>query len=302
ACLEAVGTKNNKIALWTLRYMHDPNVVDGLIGAYDKTENKELKSEILSTLARLYQKETEFEGNSWWGTRPDTHGPYYNATTWESSDKIKKVLMDAQANDAVADNQYFGNLNKTLQLGIEAFDQLETQIAKNALKKEEIDLDAIKSKKGQVGEASIEDVIRALDKYEGDPEKGRVLFDQQGCIACHSVSKGENLKGPYMGQIGSIMNRVQIAESILKPNASISQGFATVLIKTIDDKALMGFVTAESANEIEIRDITGKVTKIDTKNIAEREEMPNSMMPAGLASALSFEEFSSLVTFLSKQK
>ncbi len=28
-----------------------------------------------------------------------------------------------------------------------------------------------------------------------------------------------------MGQIGSIMNREQIAESILKPNASISQGF-----------------------------------------------------------------------------
>ena len=33
-----------------------------------------------------------------------------------------------------------------------------------------------------------------------------------------------------MGQVGAILSRDQIAESILKPNASISQGFATVSI------------------------------------------------------------------------
>lgn len=153
-----------------------------------------------------------------------------------------------------------------------------------------------------MGNASIEDVIRAIGEIKGDPTKGKALFNQQGCITCHSVSKGENLKGPYMGQIGSIMNRVQIAESILKPNASISQGFATVVIHTKDDKNLMGFVTATSADEIELRDITGKVTKIATSNIAEREEIANSMMPTGLANSLSFEEFSSLVTFLYQQK
>lgn len=303
ASLDAIGTKNTKLALWALRYMHNPDAVNGLITAYENTEEEQLKTEIFSTLARLYRKETDFDGTTWWGTRPDTHGPYYNGVTWESSETIKKLLMEAQENKTVADNAYFVDLNKTLRLDIDAFDQLEPQLAaESAMEGSSIDLDAITSKKGQVGKASIEDVIRAVGEIKGDPTQGKALFDQQGCIACHSVSKGENLKGPYMGQIGSIMNPVQIAESILKPNASISQGFATVVIHTKDDKSFMGFVTAASADEIELRDITGKVTKIATDNIAEREELSNSMMPIGLANSLSFEEFSSLVTFLYQQK
>lgn len=142
----------------------------------------------------------------------------------------------------------------------------------------------------------------AMDKIKGDPSIGKKLFIQQGCIACHSISKGETMKGPFMGQIGSIMTRKQIAESILKPNASISQGFATVMITTKDGKSFMGFVTAESAERIVLRDITGTATTIKTQDIKSRKEQENSMMPPGLANALSFEEFAALITYLSQQK
>src|SRR5699024_2582312 len=165
-----------------------------------------------------------------------------------------------------------------------------------------IDLDKIKSKKGQVGKTSIEDVLLAIKKIKGDPEKGKKLFSQQGCIACHSINKGDKLKGPFLGQIGGIMNKEQIAEAILKPNASISQGFATVQIKTKDGKTYVGFITAQSSKRVILRDITVAVHVVTTENIAERKELENSMMPTGLADALSFEEFASLVTFLSEQK
>lgn len=301
ACLDAVGTKNTELALWALRYMHSPKVVDGLINAYKNSKDEKIKRGIVATLARLYQKEKEFDGTSWWGTRPDTQGPYFTAVTWESSDKIKGFLMAAQEKSSM-DRSYFENLNKILGMNIAAFAHQDDQLTDADLEEKQIDLEAIKNKKGQVGTASIEDVIRALSEIEGDPQQGKNLFEQQGCIACHSVAKGEKLKGPYMGQIGSIMNRIQIAESILKPNASISQGFATVLITTKDDQSLMGFVTAASADQLELRDITGKVTTVDTKNIAKKEELTTSMMPPGLANALSYEEFASLVTYLSQQK
>ena len=165
-----------------------------------------------------------------------------------------------------------------------------------------MDLEKIKNKKGQVGEASIEDVMLAMDKIKGDPALGKTLFTRQGCVACHSINKGETMKGPFMGQIGSIMNREQIAESILKPNASISQGFATVMITAKGNKSYMGFVTEESAGQLVLRDIAGQVTRIKTSDIIKRQEMENSMMPAGLANALSYEEFASLITFLSQQK
>ena len=105
-----------------------------------------------------------------------------------------------------------------------------------------------------------------------------------------------------MGQIGSIMNREQIAESILKPNASISQGFATVQVELKNGETVVGFVTAESAEQITINNIAGVATDIKTADIKERKELEMSMMPEGLANALSYEELASLVSYLEAQK
>jgi putative heme-binding domain-containing protein len=110
------------------------------------------------------------------------------------------------------------------------------------------------------------------------------------------------MKGPFMGQIGSIMNREQIAESILKPNASISQGFASVMITAKGDRTYMGFITEETAAKVVLRNIAGEVFTIKAGDILSRKEMETSMMPEGLANSLSYEELASLVTFLSEQK
>ncbi|MDR7130886.1 putative heme-binding domain-containing protein [Algoriphagus sp. 4150] len=300
ATLAAIGTENSKIALWALRYMHDPKAVDGLIKAYGNTEDMELKAEILGTLSRLYKKEAPYDGSWWWGTRPDTHGPYYKGITWESSDKIKDFLIgERNSFEDPTKKQFFADLNERNRMDIEEFGSDKSNLV---IQETEVDLEEIKSKKGQVGDSSIEDVMIAVENLEGDPVKGKALFTSQGCIACHSIEKGEPLKGPFMGQIGSIMNRSQITESILKPDASISQGFASVLINTNDDKSYMGFVTAETADEVVLQDITGTATKLDKSTIKTRKVMETSMMPPGLANSLSYEELASLITYLQQQK
>jgi putative heme-binding domain-containing protein len=297
ACVKAVGTENSTIALWALRYMHDPKAVDGLILAYGKTSDKALKDQILTTLGRIYKKEADYDGSWWWSTRPDTHGPYYKAIEWESSAKVKEFLMKEWSN--ASDKQFFADLNGRNRMGITEFGGEEVAAAKEEVK---VDLEKIRNKKGQVGESSIEDVMLAIAKIQGDPATGKKLFTKQGCVACHSLSRSEVMKGPFMGQIGSIMNREQIAESILKPNASISQGFASVVITTKGDKTFMGFVSEESAEKLVIRDIAGQVNTIKVASITSRKEMETSMMPPGLANELSYEEFASLITFLSQQK
>jgi putative heme-binding domain-containing protein len=299
ACVKAVGTENSTLALWALRYMHDPKAVSGLIAAYGQAKDEALKSQILTTLSRLYKKEAPYDGSWWWSTRPDTHGPYYKAITWESSDAVKDFLMQQWKNAGDNGKQFYADLNERHRMGITEFGGEEAVAAKEEVK---VDLEKIRNKKGQVGESSIEDVMLAIAKIEGNPALGKQLFTKQGCIACHSIAKGEVMKGPFMGQIGSIMNREQIAESILKPNASISQGFATVLITAKGDKSYMGFVSEESAEKLVVRDITGKVTTIKASDVISRQEMESSMMPPGLANELSYEEFASLITFLSQQR
>lgn len=92
ACIDAIGTENSDLALWALRYMHDIKAVDGLLKAYDKTQDKALKKQIVTTLARLYHKEAPYDGSWWWSIRPDTHGPYYKTARWKASDKIERFV------------------------------------------------------------------------------------------------------------------------------------------------------------------------------------------------------------------
>ncbi|MEQ8472334.1 MAG: HEAT repeat domain-containing protein [Marinoscillum sp.] len=297
ACLRAIDT-NPHLALWALSYLHDAKTVSGLVAAYEASDHEALKREILHTLARLYQQEADYDGSTWWGTRPDTHGPYYYSTTWDASGDINSFLTkELKSNPSQKD--FFTGLNERYRLKIS---ELGTAYTEKSHEQPQVDLEAIKNKKGQVGKSSIEDVIVAMGETKGDAVQGKALFIQQGCIACHSVEKGDAMKGPFMGQIGSIMTRNQIAESILKPNASISQGFASILIKTKQGKTYMGFVTAESAEALTIRDIAGNATEIIKEDIESRKELENSMMPPGLVNALSFEELASLITYLEQQK
>lgn len=299
--VEALGTRQSKLALWTLKHMHNATAVNGLIKAYREADDEDFKKEILTTISRLYKKEAPYDGSWWWSTRPDTHGPYYKGITWEGSEIIKEFLVDVweKANDKEKD--FFSDLNARHRMGVIQFGGDESDMA-GADSEAQVDLEKIKNKKGQIGKSSIEDIMLAMAKIKGDAELGEKLFTQQGCVACHSIKKEELMKGPFMGQIGSIMNREQIAESILKPNASISQGFASVLIGTKDGKSYSGFVSEESAEKLVIRNIAGQVSTLKIEDIEKREELENSMMPAGLANSLSFEEFASLITFLYQQK
>lgn len=296
-CIRAIGTESTRLALWALRYMHDPKAVAGLMKAYNHHSDEGLRKQILTTLARLYKKEADYDGSWWWSTRPDTHGPYYKAVDWEASPAIKNQLLEA--GNQVADKRFFTDLNKWLRLDIPEFGTDEPVAV---LEESKVDLEKIRNKKGQVGEASIEDVMLAMASLKGDAALGKILFTQQGCVACHSLTKSETMKGPFMGQIGSIMSREQIAESILKPNASISQGFATVLITAKGNKTYTGFITEESPARLVLRDITGRVYSLKAADVLSRREMETSMMPTGLVNALSYEEFASLLSFLSQQK
>ncbi|MCG2460266.1 c-type cytochrome [Flavobacteriaceae bacterium F89] len=317
ACVNALGTENRDLALWALRYMHDPTAVYGLIAAYKNTgdnlnsveggvstlKNKnasEFKNKIMNTLARIYHMEAPYDTSWWWSTRPDTHGPYYKAIDWAATPTIRSFMMEEWKKADRSERKSYAEMNSKYRLGIDAFGTVDIKPPKEDIPV--VDLEKIKNEKGQVGKSSIEDVMLALDQIKGDPKKGEELFKKQGCVACHNINKGEVMKGPFMGQIGSIMNRHQIAESILKPNASISQGFSTVQIHTKNGEDYMGFVTEESANDLTVRDISGTATPLKKSDIESRKELETSMMPSGLANSLSYEEFASLVTYLKQQK
>jgi len=141
----------------------------------------------------------------------------------------------------------------------------------------------------------------AAAKLPGNPNRGKEVFAAQGCVACHTVSESEPPKGPYLGGIATRYSRAELVESILKPSVKIAQGFDTQWFKTKDD-VLEGFVTRESGDEIEIRNLTGAATVLKKSDVKGRGKRDTSMMPTNLADPLSPDDLASLVAYVESLK
>ena len=103
-CIEALNDpKLAPGASMALQSNHDSSAIAALIRLVDGPGPKNLvaRKYALKALCRLYFAEGPYEGK-WWGTRPDTSGPYYNPVTTLESESIGEALKGAvrQADEA----------------------------------------------------------------------------------------------------------------------------------------------------------------------------------------------------------
>ena len=105
--------------LRVLQQIHEPAAVSGLISALDRTKQPARRAAILEALARLHNREGVWRGTlaEWWGTRPDTTGPYYDPVAWNESARIRSVLTAAllEAGGSAATHHAFTRLATVLQ-------------------------------------------------------------------------------------------------------------------------------------------------------------------------------------------
>jgi putative heme-binding domain-containing protein len=156
-------------------------------------------------------------------------------------------------------------------------------------------------RKDTIAKLSYEDVMRRVLASEGDAKMGARLFESVGCIKCHTTSSSEPLKGPFLGDIAARYGKPELIESILRPNAQITQGFVTTTVTTRDESEYDGFIVRESGDELEIRNIAG-ATIIPKKDITKRGTRSTSIMPEGLMDLQSPEDLSSILAYLQSLK
>ena len=299
-CLAAIGTPREDLALWALSQLHEERTVDGLLTRLSAQPAPALRNKLLTTLGRLYQQEAPYDGSWWWGTRPDTRGPYYKPVTWNASPRIASALEAETGSATPEQRDFLARLNDSHRLGLKALGTRE--VALEAEKRPAVDLAQIAAKSGAVATTPLEDILVAVDKLPKNPARGAALYTQQGCVACHALEPGGVALGPFMGQIGAIMNATQIATAILRPSDTLSQGFQTVSLTLKDGSVRVGFATETTSDKIVLRDMAGAVTTVAMTDVKEEKHLPMSMMPEGLANALSLEDFAALVHFLAARK
>jgi putative membrane-bound dehydrogenase-like protein len=101
-----------------LRHLHSPATVTGLLNwmerdsAKNSSPSQPVTLAVLTSLCRLYSRDSEWTGD-WWGTRPDTSGPYYKPTNWAESDRILGALRRILAEcDAATAQSLLGELKR----------------------------------------------------------------------------------------------------------------------------------------------------------------------------------------------
>jgi putative membrane-bound dehydrogenase-like protein len=296
SCIDALDSTFRPGALWALRQMHTQETVSALIQRLYRPIDPDTQAGVLEVLARLYFREGDYTKGDWWGTRPDTTGPYYDRQKWDQSDRIEKVLRGIQqsANDSLS--QW---INTQLQRHRIAFDGSPIDKPQTLESQSPIVIASFDPKDSRlIGNMDLNQAAAKTNGLPGNADKGKSLFTSQSCIACHTFSDGQTPKGPHLADIGKRYSKTELLESILKPNAKIAQGFESWQFLSEDGKVYTGFVVLESAESITIRQSTGIAVEIPRSEIEERKKQESSLMPKGLVDNLTPEQLADLIAYL----
>ncbi|MDG1895576.1 MAG: ThuA domain-containing protein [Fuerstiella sp.] len=298
-CIAALNTPYRNGALWALKSMHSERTINGLFKVLSTTHDKSLRREIWTTLIRLYHREGQFtdDGRGWWGTRPDTTGPYYDRQAWSESDRIAAAVKVALAEN---DESLAGHIKEQLKQhvvnidGISAADIASMNEPESAIQLPKVD----PNDPNQIANLPYETILSRATSAQGNADAGKVLFRNQSCISCHTIANGQQPKGPHLVDIGKRYKKKELLESIVAPSKKIAQGFDSWTFVMSSGKVHSGFVVLESAETVTIRQNDGLSAELLQDDIDERVKQEISMMPKGIVANLTPEQLADLVAWL----
>lgn len=136
-------------------------------------------------------------------------------------------------------------------------------------------------------------VIAAQSQMRGDPVRGSIIFHTSaaGCIKCHADGSGPSPLGPRLPEISPDASDAYLIEAILQPSRSIREGYETIAVVGRDGRVRTGVIASQNDDQVVLRELSDLLhpTVIPRHDIDEIEQLPTSMMPAGLVNSLRSE-------------
>ncbi len=134
-----------------------------------------------------------------------------------------------------------------------------------------------------------------------DPDRGRSLFlsaDRAACAVCHQLEGIGNAHAPDLAGIGSRSTPDFIIESILDPDAAVTEGFHQVALTGVDGGVVSGIILNETGRNITMALLNGDRLVVDRDEVESRETLPVSAMPSHFAAMLSPQDVADITAYL----
>ena len=155
------------------------------------------------------------------------------------------------------------------------------------------------------GEASqVADYVRSLGRVEpeavtGDAARGRAIYDENGCGACHIVAGVGRGYGPELTAVGAMRGVAHLRQSVLDAGAVVADEYRVLTARTGAGGSVRGLRVHEDEFAVVVRDVDLRLHSFATAALDSlRREMGVSLMPS-YAGRLSRDEVEHLVAFLS---
>ena len=148
----------------------------------------------------------------------------------------------------------------------------------------------------------VDQLVNDAKKF-GDPQRGAFAFYQStmNCAKCHETQGSTDRRlGPNLAEKREV-KWDHLIESVLKPSATIKEGFETANIFLDDGKMVTGVFVKETASSLLIDQIeqTDKPLEVSKDSIDDWKKTRLSSMPEGLANQLADrQQFLDLVSYL----
>src|SRR5207244_322073 len=127
----------------------------------------------------------------------------------------------------------------------------------------------------------------------GDATHGKAVFfgKKAACYACHAVGgQGEKI-GPDLTKIGQIRTETDLLEAIVFPSNSLVRGYESYVVHLKDGKSYTGIIRRETADTLYLFTPERVEMRLPRARIETLEPSRTSIMPAGLDTQLTRDEF-----------
>jgi putative heme-binding domain-containing protein len=217
----------------------------------------------------------------------DTAGKRDALTTLASRMSFAKALMAAVTRGVVKANELPADIVR--------------QLRAHGVKEINAQLDRVWGVSRSTPEAKLKEIVRYKKLLEAkvnrpvDLPRGRALF-QRTCGQCHKLYGEGGEIGPDI--TGSNRNNLDyLLTNMLDPNAEIPNDYRTTILRTKDNRVLVGVILRSEGQSVTIA-TPAEVVTVAKRDVASIDPQNFSMMPEGLVLALKEDELRDLIAYL----
>jgi putative heme-binding domain-containing protein len=149
--------------------------------------------------------------------------------------------------------------------------------------------------------ADLAPIVEKGIKSKRDFERGRILFGQAGCAACHRFSDEGAAVGPDLTNLAGRFSARDVLESIIEPSKEISDQYGAIVIKKKDGDVVVGRVGNLNGDNLLVLEnmfAPNDFTNVKRTDVESIEPSKVSMMPEGLLNYFKEDEILDMMAFL----